>query len=333
MSIETLAAKRPSKKSPKNAPKAPARAELVNVAKEEAQGLARIGVGIERGLERLNEEWKGIKENIRIDKEDDGEFKSLQKPEEYWEFPSYLAEDILDQIEDEVEYLAMKLESVEAITREEDLTQAVKSFDRALKQAIKGAPSKNLEGKDDTLFVEVSKLLNKARDQVPGQLSKPSELTKLRDCFETISALSKRLLGSSVAVPKIPNALDPEDPRQLGFSFKAFRDAVAVRNITARFKASAIGYSDEELAILAMIVSLKPGYRAKELERAKLGPYNTENPDIKSLISKGLLKTNRSGAITAVQPKVDNLLKEEYVPEKYKYHISNPSFHFKSKEA
>ncbi len=116
-------------------------------------------------------------------------------------------------------------------------------------------------------------------------------------------------------------------------TLKAFQDAVIVRNVMARFKSAAIGYSDEELAILAMIISLKPGYRAKELEEAKLGPYSTENPDIKSLISKGLLKTNRSGAISVVQPKADNVLKEEYTPEKYRYNIPNPSFHFKRREA
>ena len=116
-------------------------------------------------------------------------------------------------------------------------------------------------------------------------------------------------------------------------TLKAFQDAVIVRNVTARFKAAAIGYSDEELAILAMILSLKPGYRAKELEEAKLGPYSKENPHIKSLIEKGLLKTNSSGAISIVKTKADNVLKEEYTPEKYRYHIPNPSFHFKRREA
>jgi len=55
--------------------------------------------------------------------------------------------------------------------------------------------------------------------------------------------------------------------------------------------------TDEEQKAIRIIDGIKSSYRDDEFRRARLGPYSLNNPIIQSLLSKGMVKTNRAGAI------------------------------------
>ena len=71
---------------------------------------------------------------------------------------------------------------------------------------------------------------NKARELAPLSLPGPGSLAKLQKCFDEI-ALGANLLfdEKSIKAPKIPKALEPDDPRQLGFGFTASASSVVTR--------------------------------------------------------------------------------------------------------
>jgi hypothetical protein len=92
-------------------------------------------------------------------------------------------------------------------------------------------------------------------------------------------------------------------------------------------------YSQEELAVMAMFKTYKPSYRAQQMERAGLGEYNPENPTIKSLVGKGLIKVRGGKAMQIDRKKAVSVLLENDAPDKYKRYIDNYSMTFKRKEA
>lgn len=53
----------------------------------------------------------------------------------------------------------------------------------------------------------------------------------------------------------------------------------------------------EEEKALKIISSIKGGYRKDYFAKKKLGPYSVSNPVVQSLADKGMIKTNRGGAI------------------------------------
>jgi hypothetical protein len=53
--------------------------------------------------------------------------------------------------------------------------------------------------------------------------------------------------------------------------------------------------SDDEKKALGIVGGIKGGYRAEEFRRSRLGEYGPDNPLIKSLASKGLVKVSRTG--------------------------------------
>lgn len=112
--------------------------------------------------------------------------------------------------------MAKVLEDNAPITQEEDLARAVRDFSKRIPHD--GTWPKDGDAK---LFDDVAKALAEAQALVPKHLSKPSELGALRKTFDAIAKAIKLMTGKAIQVPKIPNALEENDPRQLGFGFSA----------------------------------------------------------------------------------------------------------------
>lgn len=92
-------------------------------------------------------------------------------------------------------------------------------------------------------------------------------------------------------------------------------------------------YSQEELAVMAIFDMLKPAGRARAFERARLGEYSPDNPTIKSLADKGLIKIRGGKAMQLDKKKAQAIMKDNKVPEKYKGELDNWSMQFKVREA
>lgn len=86
--------------------------------------------------------------------------------------------------------------------------------------------------------------------------------------------------------------------------------------------------SEEELAILALITSLKAPARSKFIENEGLGKYNTDNPVIQSLLAKKYLFVNKAGAINHDRDKVRSTLKNYNHPQKYSLRGINSHYLF-----
>lgn len=210
---------RSRKKKPAEEPRVWGRQVLVNIAAKEADKLDYLKTTLEGAVYDVKKEVKEIRLGIeRLEDDAKMDEKELSKAdiEEKWVADNYFAGRVLDSIITAVDYLGDTLEENERITQETELAEAVRDFQKKI-------PDEGTwpTGKGEKHFDEVIKALNAAASKVPTALSKPSELTKLRETFEAIADVAKLMTGKSVSIPKIPKALDPEDPRQLGFGFSA----------------------------------------------------------------------------------------------------------------
>jgi hypothetical protein len=212
-------ASRSRKKKPAEEPRVWGRQELVNIAHQEADKLSYLKMTLEGSAFDVKKEMEYIQEGIAIRK-DEAKLDDKELPkadiDEMWAADGYFAGRVLDAIIKAVDYLAGMLEEHERITQETELAKAVRDFQKKIPDGGSWP-----EGKGEKHFNDVIKAFNSAAAKVPTGLSKPSELTKLRDAFEGIADVVKLMTGKSISVPKIPKALDPEDPRQLGFGFSA----------------------------------------------------------------------------------------------------------------
>jgi hypothetical protein len=141
-----------------------------------------------------------------------------EEVEEKWNPPNSFADTINDFFKKGLEHLVSRLEDHAPITQEVELFKAVQAFLNKLPKDAGEWP----EGKGEKLFKDVESAITEAVVKIPTGLSKPSELGKLRQTLEAIADAMKLMTGKSIQVPKIPNALDPADPRQLGFGFTAY---------------------------------------------------------------------------------------------------------------
>ena len=87
--------------------------------------------------------------------------------------------------------------------------------------------------------------------------------------------------------------------------------------------------TEEQLAMLAYITSLKSFARPEEIERAGLGKYNLDNPLIQSLVSQKLLTVNKAGSINHDREKVREMLKTYNHPQNYPMWGLNSCYLFK----
>lgn len=77
------------------------------------------------------------------------------------------------------------------------------------------------------------------------------------------------------------------------------------------------GFTQEEIAIMGLILSLKSGARAEEMERYNLGPYSVRNPHIDKLMRKGLIKA-RGKSLVLNRKKAMEVLKLHGKPPLYR---------------
>lgn len=99
------------------------------------------------------------------------------------------------------------------------------------------------------------------------------------------------------------------------------------------FEKFAASFSPEELAALALMTLWKASHRKEYFKRSGLGEYNADNPYVKSLMGKGLVKL-RGKALVPDNAKAREIMREHKVPERYERFIPNSHKHFKhDKEA
>jgi hypothetical protein len=87
-------------------------------------------------------------------------------------------------------------------------------------------------------------------------------------------------------------------------------------------------FSDEELATMSIFDMMKPFARAEYMERAGLGAYSPENPNVRALIHRHLLRVQGNGAMMFDKNKAKAIMAQHEVPEKYKRYLSNWSMQF-----
>lgn len=110
-----------------------------------------------------------------------------------------------------------------------------------------------------------------------------------------------------------------------------FKGASLVQRIAERFK-TATEVTQEELAILSIMDGIKPSYRSKDMEHARLGEYGPNNPHIQSLIDKGLVKLQGGKSLVLDKAKAVKVMKEHPIPDKYRGSLTNPHLQFKRRE-
>jgi hypothetical protein len=65
------------------------------------------------------------------------------------------------------------------------------------------------------------KKLTQALAKVPEAITGPGSLRNLQECFDLIAQVISTIGDTKVNAPKVPKALNPENPEQLGFNFTA----------------------------------------------------------------------------------------------------------------
>lgn len=203
----------PRKKAPKQLPKR----ELVNIGKTEQEGLSSLKRYIGYAVDAVQHEFRDIEDRIRENVADGYSPESAKTDAEQHIDVS----EVIDNLERGVGYLAMALGKIEDQTGEKDLTKAAETFEKA----ISGSGDRVGETKVEELKPAINMLL-KAQDAVPEAITGPGALRKLQESFNLMAEVCSSLGKKKVSAPKVPNALDPEDPRQLGFGFSASTDKI-----------------------------------------------------------------------------------------------------------
>lgn len=217
--LETLAgklgvAKKPRKKKPAAPPPPPQ--VLRNIGAEEAKVLGWLEGGLDSALHDVKREKDYAADaaaDLKREEEVTGEKADDKNP---WDPGKFFVGQVTKYLSDNVEWLARTLEEHAPVTQEDELARAVRDFFKKI--PLEGTWPKDGDAK---LFDDVAKALGEAKALVPKHLTKPSELGGLRKTFEAIARAIKLMTGKTIQVPKIPNALEDADPRQLGFGFTA----------------------------------------------------------------------------------------------------------------
>jgi hypothetical protein len=219
------------KRAPKKAPtKVPSKPVILDVVKREGVALnylrenilSAIGT-LEGGVEDAEDHIKLLEKERREDKAEaeahgkklpvsDSEFeKSIEKRR----YPDLsIVYDVYSSLYKGFDYLADTLETNEQVTRETELTKVVRDFSKLL--------NNEKDPKDDPKAAsEAIGLLSRVKTDLPDRLTSPSTLGGFRDCCKLIADAINAISKNNLKAPKIPNALDEENPMQLGFGFNA----------------------------------------------------------------------------------------------------------------
>lgn len=212
-SLENLAAEvwsAPRKRAPKKPPKPVPPRELANVGKLEQEGLEHFRKYIGFAIDGLANEIKKIEKRTAENIADEYSPEDARKAAE----DRIDVDEIGGDLASGLDRLALNLSTAAEVTYEEDLAEAVEAFRADVKESDDWV-------EDAKVLEPALATLEKAQKVLPTQLTGPGALRKLQECFDFIAEACNKLYKKRISAPKIPRALDPEDPRQLGFGFSA----------------------------------------------------------------------------------------------------------------
>lgn len=225
--LAAAARKRVPKKSPTKVPLKPV---ILDVVKREGVALnylresiiSAIGT-LESAIESTEDYIKLLEREHKQDKDEaaargqnlpvsDADFEKSLETKRYADLSTVY--DVYNSLYKGFDYLADTLEINEQVTREADLTKVVRDFSKLL--------DKEKDPKEDPKAArEAIGLLSQAKADLPDRLTSPSTLGKFRDCCKLVADAINAISKNNLKAPKIPNALDEENPMQLGFEFTA----------------------------------------------------------------------------------------------------------------
>jgi len=204
----------------KRAPKKTPPKEVINAGKIEQEGLKGLKQFLGYATHSIDEQVKELEDRIKWNIANDMEEKEAKEKG----LSHVFIGEVFKDIGRGVGSLKSALEKIENVTGEKDLTKAVETY----YEEIDDFMDEWIE--DEKALGSARTLLVQALDSVPAALTGPGALTQLQQCFDLIAKACAEISKGKLKVPKIPKALEPEDPRQLGFGFTA--------RVVARFKAS-----------------------------------------------------------------------------------------------
>jgi hypothetical protein len=219
------------KRAPKKVPtKVPSKPVILDVVKREGVALnylreniiSAIGT-LENGVELAEDYIKLLEKERKQDKAEaeakgqklpvsDSDFEKSLETKRYTDLSTVY--DVYSSLHKGFDYLADTLEINEQVTRETELTKIVKDFSKLL--------DREKDPKEDPKAAsEAIGFLSQVKADLPDRLTSPSTLGKFRDCCKLVVDAINAISKNNLKAPKIPNALDEENPLQLGFGFTA----------------------------------------------------------------------------------------------------------------
>jgi len=219
------------KRAPKKAPaKIPSKPVILDVVKREKTALQYLRDTIFSVTVSLRNEKEYIEEVVKtLEKERAGdkaeaEVKGMKLLVSDTDFEKELEQkksvsmsvvyDIYNSLHKSLDYLADTLDINEQVTRETELTKAVKDFAKLF-------DSEKSPKDDPEAISEALGLFHRVESDLPDSLTSPSKLGKFRDCCKLMADAINVLSKNNLKAPKIPKALEEENPLQLGFGFTA----------------------------------------------------------------------------------------------------------------
>ena len=212
------------------AKKPPSKPEVLDIVMREGRALQYLKDNLGYALRALDNEKERIEELVKLtererrgDKEraelsgqslpvTDAQFEKELEAKKCADLSTVY--EIYEFIYKGLDHLADTLKVNEQVTRETDLTEVVKDFSMLFY-------TEKDPRKDPKAISKASRALYRAHADLPTSLTSPSTLGKFRDCCGLMADAINFLSMSNLKAPKIPNAMDEEDPRQLGFGFTA----------------------------------------------------------------------------------------------------------------
>ena len=214
--LQVAKKKTPSKETPsKETPK-----DVLNAIKTENEALKDFKDYIQSAVKWMDVVAKETEDRVEGYMSDDGVSRE-DVPEKVF-IPRDLS-DAINEIERGLGRLLTAFDLVASTTNDEDLPEAVRAFEKQVEVSGYNEPREDVKS-----VAKAKVLLTKAVKSVPDAITGPGSLRQLQVCFDALADAINTLIETNIKAPKVPKALDPEDPRQLSLKFASSRIAVAV---------------------------------------------------------------------------------------------------------
>lgn len=178
--------------------------DIVNVGKIEQDGLESLQKYLGYAINDVGHQIKKMDERI-ADEIADG---SSEDEAREFAIKALDITEIIGSLEQGLDQFEFALGKVDEVSGEKDLTKAVGDFSHAVNGT--GDWVENID-----VLKPALELLGKAKDNIPPAITGPGALRKLQVVFDAIASACSMLGKKKINAPKVPKALDPEDPRQL----------------------------------------------------------------------------------------------------------------------